>query len=95
MVVGPLRPAAELEAITPTTTTVALGDGLAVLDATTGRVHLLNASAAFIWRCLADTPDPTRLVQTVLDRAPDGSLDRVSVRATVERLGASGLLPDG
>ena len=93
--VAPLRPADELEAITPTTTTVALGEGLAVLDATTGRIHLLNPSAAFVWRCVADAPDETRLVETVLDRVPDGSLDRASVRATVERLGASGLLADG
>ena len=95
VVVAPLRPADELEAITPTTTTVVLGEGLAVLDGTTGRIHLLNASAAFVWRCVADAPDPTRLVETVLERAPDGALDRVSVRATVERLGASGLLADG
>ena len=95
VVVAPLRPADELEAITPTTTTVALGEGLAVLDATTCRVHLLNASAAFVWRCVADTPDQTRLVETVLDRVPEGSLDRASVRATVERLGASGLLAGG
>ncbi len=95
VVVAPLRPADQLDAITPTTTTVALGDGLAVLDATTGRIHLLNASAAFVWRCAADAPDRNRLVESVLERAPDRSLDRASVRATVERLGASGLLTDG
>ena len=93
--VTPLQPAVELEAITSTTTTVVLGEGLAVLDGTTGRVHVLNASAAFVWRCVADTPDQTRLVRAVLARAPDGSLDHASVHATVERLGAAGLLAEG
>ena len=93
--VGPLRPADELEAITPSTTTVVLGDDLAVLHAPTGRVHLLNPSAAFVWRCVPDAPDPNRLADVALARAPGGSLDRASVVATVEHLSAAGLLMDG
>ena len=51
---SPVRPAVVLDPITATSTTVVMGDEAAVLDQRTGQVHLLNASAAFVWTCVPD-----------------------------------------
>jgi hypothetical protein len=91
--VVPLRPAEELAPITPGTTTVVLGDQLAVLHEDTGRIHLLNPSAALVWTCVPDAPDRAHLAELALARAPHGSLDRAAVTATVEHLSTAGLLP--
>lgn len=92
--VTPLRPAEELEPITSSTTTVVLGNGLAVLHAPTACVHLLNPSAAFVWRCVPDAPGSTGLAEVALARAPAGSLEPAAVIATVEHLSTAGLLAD-
>jgi len=89
-----IRPADVIGPVTPTTTSVVLGDDLAVFDDPTGRVHLLNAGAAFVWACVPDAPDGPGLADVALARAPAGSLDRPSISATVEHLAVSGLLPD-
>ena len=89
----PLRPAETIGPITPTTTTIVLGDGLAVMHESTGKVHLLNAAASLVWTCMPDAPDASRLADVALARLPAGSLDRASVAATIRHLGRSGLLP--
>jgi hypothetical protein len=88
----PLRPAEELARITSDTTTVVLGDQLAVLDERTGRVHLLNPSAAHVWTCVADSSTRAGLAELALARAPHGSLDPETVTATIEHLSRVGLL---
>jgi hypothetical protein len=80
--------------VTPTTTSVVVGDELAVFDDPTGRVHLLNAGAAFVWACVPDAPDAPGLADVALARAPAASLDAPSISATIEHLAMSGLLPD-
>ena len=90
----PLQPADVLGPVTPTTTTVVLGDDLAVFDGPTGRIHVLNAGAAFVWRCVPDAADEQGLTEVALARSPAASLDRPSVSSTVEHLARAGLLPD-
>jgi hypothetical protein len=46
----PLEPAAVTDPVTTATTTVALGESLAVLHEPSGRVHILNTGAAAVWR---------------------------------------------
>jgi hypothetical protein len=99
---GPVRrvePAEVLPSITDDTTTVALGDSLAVLHEPSGRVHLLNASAAAVWRSAVDARvdghDISSLVDAVLDGldAADGQVSRrATAHATVDRLVRSGLI---
>jgi Coenzyme PQQ synthesis protein D (PqqD) len=99
---GPPRrvePAEVLPSITDDTTTVALGDSLAVLHEPSGRVHLLNASAAAVWRSAVgagvDGHDISSLVDAVLERldAADGQVScRATALATVDRLVRSGLI---
>jgi len=91
---GPLRPAAVIGPVTSTTTTVELGDELAVLDATTGRVHLLSTAAALVWTSVPDaTAQGCDLVDLVLARSAEPTLDRSALVATVEHLVRCGLLP--
>ncbi len=92
--VAPVRPAEVIGPVTPTTTTVVMGDDLAVFDGPTGRIHVLNAGAAFVWTCVPDAADASGLTEVALARAPAGSLDRRSVDATVDHLAGAGLLPD-
>jgi hypothetical protein len=47
---APPKPAPVLPRLTPDTTAVALGDSLAVLHEPSGQVHVLNSTAAAIWR---------------------------------------------
>lgn len=89
----PAQPAEIVGPISSLTTTVALGDGCAVMHEPTGRVHVLNATASFVWMCAADEVDPTRLVDLAVLHAPDGSLDPTDATATVEYLRRCGLLP--
>jgi len=88
-----LRAAEVIGPVTPTTTTVVVGDDLAVFDDVGGRLHLLNAGAAFVWSCVPDASDRVGLVEIVLAGAPAGSMDRSDVSETVERLERGGLLP--
>jgi hypothetical protein len=92
-------PAELLPAITSDTATVALGDSLAVLHEPSGRVHLLNPSAAAMWRSVASTGahgrDISSLVDTALQGldAADGTRpDHAAAAATVDRLVRSGLI---
>jgi hypothetical protein len=99
---GPARaatPAAVLPRVTPDTTTVAVGDSLAVLHEPSGKVHVLNPAAAALWCGAAGAgingSDPADLVDAVLDTldtvagAPPA---RSTVAATIDRLVLSGLL---
>jgi hypothetical protein len=83
---GPARsvePAEVLAPLSDTTTTVAVGDALAVLHEPTGKIHLLNASAAAVWR---------RAAGAATDG--DGDLDRSMAAATVDQLVQAGLLAE-
>jgi hypothetical protein len=95
----PVEPATVLAPITPDTTTVALGDALAVLHGPSGKIHLLNPAAAAVWRsaacAAADIHDCSSLVDAALDAfavGDDVRPDRESTTATVGRLVSSGLL---
>jgi hypothetical protein len=46
----PLKPSKALDPVTSDTTTVAVGESLAVLHEPSGRVHVLNPDAAHVWR---------------------------------------------
>jgi hypothetical protein len=90
-----VTPAQVLEPITADTTTVAVGDSLAVLHEPSGRVHLLNPSAAAVWRRAAGAVDgciTSSLVDTVLEGSDGGCRDRSTVTATVDQLVRSGLI---
>jgi hypothetical protein len=83
---GPGRPAAParvLPAIAGDTTTVALDEALAVLHEPTGKVHVLNASAADVWRRAAGG------ATTATARA-----NRAATAVTVNELVRAGLLAD-
>jgi hypothetical protein len=95
----PVTPAAVLPRITPDTTTVALGDSLAVLHEPSGKVHVLNPSAAALWCGAAGAgingSDLSHLVDAVLDTLDTGAgapPARSTVAATIDRLARSGLL---
>jgi hypothetical protein len=99
---GPARrvePAEVLPSITNDTTTVSLGDSLAVLHEPSGRLHLLNASAAAVWRSAVgadvDGHDISSLVDAAVEGldAADGHVSRrATALATVDRLVRSGLI---
>jgi hypothetical protein len=89
--VAPLRPSPVLGPVTPSTTTVALGEDTAVLDAATGRVHVLNASAGLVWLDLAiDTTDarPARAMASVASVLGGATVDE-----TLRHLASTGLIP--
>jgi hypothetical protein len=95
----PVAPAEVLPPITRNTTTVALGDSLAVLHEPSGRVHVLNLSAAAMWRRAAGAGVGGHDISSVVDAVLDGldtadgeRPDRAAVAATVDRLVRSGLL---
>ena len=97
---APLVPAPVLAPITATTTTVALGADLAVLDHRTGQVHLLNPSAAAVW-CAApgaaagdDPAARTASVAAELERSGGAPMAHRDVSATLDHLVRAGLLPD-
>ena len=87
------QPADVIGPITPTTTTVTLGDDVAVFDDLTGKIHLLNPGAAFVWMCVPDASDGSHIADVAFARAPVGSLDQQDIAATVEHLVGTGLLP--
>jgi hypothetical protein len=91
----PLTPAPLLDPITGDTTTVAVGESLAVLHEPSGRIHLLNPSAAAVWRRAAGVTNrrnTSSLVDAVMDGSVAGRRDRPAVAVTVDRLVRSGLL---
>jgi hypothetical protein len=75
----PVEPAAVLGAITVDTTTVAVGDSLAVLHEPSGSIHVLNPAAADVWR---------RAAVDAAGGRPDGS----TTAATIDQLARRGLL---
>ena len=93
--IAALVPAEVLPPVTDTTTAVAVGPDLAVLHHPTAKVHLLNPSAAFVWRCSAGTDDADAAVAATLEQADGPDLDRATVLATVDHLVRSGLLLEG
>ena len=90
-----VRPSEIVGPITSTTTTVTLGDELAVFDERTGNVHILNPGASFVWMCVPDAPDEAHISEVAFAHAPVGALERLDIAATVDHLVASGLLPHG
>jgi hypothetical protein len=76
----PVEPAPALEAITADTTTVAVGDSLAVLHEPSGKVHVLSPAAAEVWR------------RAAADRSDGGSRDGSTVAETIDHLTRYGLL---
>ena len=95
----PVTPAPVLPPITPDTTTVALGDSLAVLHEPSGKVHVLNPSAAALWCGAAGAgvngSDQSHLVEAALDTLGTGAGElpvRSTVAATIDWLVRSGLL---
>ncbi len=90
----PVHPAATIGPVTQDTTTVPVGDELAVLDASTGTVHLLNTAASFVWTCVPEAESCSDLAEVVLALAPPGALERSTVDTTIRRLVDMGLLTD-
>ena len=94
-----VEPAEVLPPVTPDTITVELGDSLAVLHEPSGRVNLLNPSAAALWRSAAGARtyghDMSSLVDAALegmDTADGWRPDRGTASATIDRLARSGLI---
>jgi hypothetical protein len=76
----PVEPAAVLGAITADTTTVAVGDALAVLHEPSGTIHVLNPAAADVWR------------RAAVDAAAGGRPEGSATAATIDQLTRRGLL---
>jgi hypothetical protein len=99
---GPARrvqPAETLPPIAADTVAVEVGDSLAVFHEPSGRVNLLNPSAAALWRSAAGARrsgyDMTSLVDAALegmDAADGWRPDRGIASATIDRLASSGLI---
>ena len=90
---SPLRPTPEIDPITPTTTTVAVSDELAVLDSVTGKLHLLSRGAAQVWIASTGTGGNVAAVADVaLERMADRGLDSHTIHATIDQLFECGLL---
>jgi len=90
-----VEPAEVLDPITEDTTTVAMGDALAVLHEPSGKIHVLNRAAAAVWRraaCALDGSNISSLLDAVVDAADGEHPDRSATAATVDRLLRSGLL---
>ena len=91
----PVAPAVTLPRVTDDTTTVAMGDSLAVLHRPSRMVHVLNRSAAVIWRraAAAEAHDSSARVDAVLEAGDREQPDRSTATTTIDRLVRSGLLP--
>jgi hypothetical protein len=91
---GPIEPALVLDPVTGDTTAVAVDDSLAVLHHPSGKVHLLNAAAATVWRRAAGAVG--RHEPAAVDAVPAGpedwGWDHSLASATVDQLVRSGLL---
>jgi hypothetical protein len=79
----PAAPAQSLPAPARGTTTVALDDALAVLHEPTGKVHVLNPSAADVWRRASGVATPV-----------GAAADRATTAATLDELVRAGLLAE-
>ena len=58
-----------------------MGGELMLIDEVVDKVHVLNATSAFIWTCLGDTTDAARIEQKLRETFEPGGKD---VRAIVE-----------
>lgn len=66
---------------------------LVLLDERTGRLHVLNATAALVWRCLDGAVDVTTLATEISEElGADHDTVYQDVRALVHRLASDGLL---
>jgi hypothetical protein len=90
-----VAPADPLPPVTDDTTTVAVGDSLAVLHQPSRMVHVLNRSAAAMWRRAAavEASDGLSLVDAMLEAGDGERPDRPTATTTIDRLVQSGLLP--
>lgn len=53
-----------------------MGDDLMVFDERTDKVHVLNITSAFVWRCLDEAPDLEALAARLRERfQPDPAFD--------------------
>ena len=81
--------------MTATTTTVVIDGGTAVFDATTGRIHLLNASAE---RDLVEParrrPRPVATSSRLVRAGTSLGIDDETIETTVAQLVRAGLLSD-
>ena len=91
---GAMRPTETIGPVTPTTTTVVLGDELAVFAHETGELHVLNPGAALVWISIPDVGRREDLEPLVAARTA-GALSTSEMRSTIEHLDALGLLPAG
>jgi hypothetical protein len=90
----PVAPAQMLPRVSEETTTVAMGDSLAVLHEPSGKVHLLNRSAAATWcRAALAAYGRSSLLDTVVDWGDLENQDRATTAVTIDWLVRSGLLP--
>jgi hypothetical protein len=86
----PLTPIEPIGPITAGSTTVPVGDRLAVFDQ--DRLHLLDPAASVVWACVPDAAGRSDLVDVVVARATPAAA-RDQVRATVAHLARCRLLP--
>lgn len=90
---APLEPVPPLTPATDTTVSVPLGDDVVVYDTGRGRIHLLNRSAAEVWRAFADLDErDVRRPEVIAHRTARLPFARRTVDATVVQLVSSGLL---
>lgn len=91
----PLEPASVIQSVTSATTTVAVGESLAVLHEPSERVHVLNPEAAAVWRRAVDAAGASgssSLVDAELD-VSDRDDAASAAASTVDQLLRMGLLP--
>jgi hypothetical protein len=79
--------------VTSFTTTVRFGAGLAVLDHTTGSVHVLNEASALVWSCVAGATSLREIAVRAAASAPAGGFASGDIDATIAHLAHCGLLP--
>jgi hypothetical protein len=93
-----LEPSAVTDPVTPATTTVALGESLAVLHEPSGRVHILNTGAAAVWRHAVAAAGGCRtssLVDAGLDTSNSDGGGWPAAATTADQLVRLDLLPGG
>lgn len=88
-----LTPLTPFSRVTPTTTTVPIGEGLAVYDEAGGELHVLDASASKVWLAIPRAHSESELVTVVRTMAPAASPDHIS--DTLAHLERCGLLTGG
>src|SRR5690606_27512435 len=88
----PVEPAEVLAPVTDATTAVAVDDGVVVLHEPSGRVHLLNDTAALVWQHAAGGRDADAVIDAALEARGGSGLDRQAVAATLGELVRAGLV---